>query len=51
MEKPIVEFKLWHETEKDHDGLRLEYSTDNGSSWHIVPKIPTAIHGTGTTVL
>lgn len=40
IEKPIVEFKLWHETEKDHDGLRLEYSTDNGSSWHIVPKDP-----------
>jgi hypothetical protein len=38
IEKPIFEFKMWRETEKGSDGVRLEYSLNNGSSWAIVPK-------------
>jgi len=38
IEKPIFEFHMWRETERDHDGARLEYSIDDGTTWNIVPK-------------
>ncbi|CAH8294482.1 putative secreted protein (Por secretion system target) [Mariniflexile fucanivorans] len=27
------EFKIWHETEATYDGMKIEYSLNNGSSW------------------
>ncbi len=40
--KAIFECKIWTATEPEHDGAVLQYSTDNGTSWKLVPKHPYA---------
>jgi hypothetical protein len=35
---PVVELKLFTETEASHDGAALYYSIDDGAHWSIVPK-------------
>ena len=36
--KPIFEIKYNSNFEQNQDGVNLQYSTDNETSWHIVPK-------------
>jgi len=35
--KPIIEFMLWADAEKNNDGLALYYSLDEGNSWNFIP--------------
>lgn len=38
IEKPIVEFKFWNQSEKNHDGTVLQYSINSGMTWQDVPR-------------
>ena len=33
----IYEMQLWIDSEPEHDGALVEYSTDNGNSWSVLP--------------
>ncbi|MBI5218266.1 MAG: choice-of-anchor J domain-containing protein [Bacteroidia bacterium] len=33
---PAIEFKLWWISQPDFDGAALEYSVDNGDTWHLI---------------
>ena len=33
---PIIEFNLWKHSEIDVDGLNIEYSVDNGTTWNVL---------------
>lgn len=34
---PMVDLKIFSESEKNNDGMALLYSTDNGQTWNLVP--------------
>jgi hypothetical protein len=37
IDKPVIEFMLWADAEKNSDGLALYYSLDEGNSWNFIP--------------
>jgi Secretion system C-terminal sorting domain len=40
----IVELKLWIEADQGKDGLNIQYTYDNGQSWHIINNTPFGIN-------
>lgn len=38
IDKPIIGFQFWNQSEIGKDGTVLQYSTDGGTSWQDVPK-------------
>jgi len=43
-EYQIIEMKYWMETDEGNDGMNVQYTTDDGETWHI---IDTTGYGTG----
>ncbi|MFM9142759.1 MAG: hypothetical protein ACKOPP_02045 [Bacteroidota bacterium] len=39
---PQVRFKIWWETERNWDGLQLQYSTNGGGSWTVLGAVGSA---------
>lgn len=38
----IIELKYWNQSEEGHDGMAVEYTTDDGATWHLVD---TTVYG------
>ncbi|HEX2395399.1 MAG TPA: hypothetical protein VHI78_08635, partial [Bacteroidales bacterium] len=40
----IVELKLWLETDEGKDGMNIQYTYDNGQTWHIIDNTPNGVN-------
>ncbi len=42
LSKPMIKFKLWHETDYEIDGIRIEYSKDD-TNWFILGELSSGL--------